>query len=95
MSDTVCTACMFCRSKDVGYSNYTVMGTVHDCVLNLNGEVDTETASDDAVSKWASVAEKCFAYREGTGLYEDCDGEETEANIKEWMRIHLKDGAQP
>lgn len=90
--EKVCTACMFCRHVDYGWFNWTVMGTSRDCLWEMNGST-TDEATDDAQHEWAKVAENCQFYREGTGIYEDCDGEAKEENIKEWIRIHIKEAA--
>lgn len=87
--EKVCTACMFCKKEDFGYSNYTVEGTNLSCLWELMAE-EEKYLDDDQSKRLHTIAEQCKFYREGTGIYSDCDGEEKDANIAEWIAIHIK-----
>lgn len=91
MSEKVCTACMFCKQSDFGYSNYTVEGTSVDCLWNANPKFPTDDSSEDKQAEASAYAEQCEFYREGTGLYFDCDRECEQSEIRDWIQIHIKE----
>lgn len=88
MEEKVCTACTFCKSRDYGYSNYTVDGTNYECLFDIVAFGDEET--QEGREKKNRTAETCQFYREGTGIYIDCDGEQEQESIRDWIAIHFK-----
>lgn len=85
LAERRCTACMFCRHHDYGYSNWTVEGTNHDCLFGLTGLFeDTESAAN-------KVAEKCDFFRPGMAVYCDVDGEDRHESIRDWIKTHIKE----
>lgn len=88
-TEKVCTACMFCKHEDFGYSNYTVEGTTLGCLWEFFTE-EEKYLDETQVVEMRKRAEDCEFYKEGTGIYNDCDGEEKIPNIREWIAIHIK-----
>ncbi len=92
MSDRTCVECIFCRQSDYGYSNWTAEGTTAACIFNLSPEFDTYPNGQQKIAFEAAkkIAETCKAFRAGTGLYEDVDGEERERGILGWIEQYVK-----
>lgn len=91
--DKICTNCIFCRQEDIGYSNYTVVDTEIHCMF---GKFEPYKAwSNIKVNQinkqWAEkAAANCKAFKEGTGLYIDCDHVEEDKNIEHWIAQYIK-----
>jgi len=88
MSEKLCTACMFCKTEDFGYSNYTVEGSSHECLFGFSLINDDMLA--DAQLAANKTAETCQFYREGTGIYKDVDGEQEHESIRDWIAMYIK-----
>lgn len=69
-----CQDCKFCINEDYGYSNYTVEGTISDCLLHLN--------ENYPVDRWYGhrpehdAAEECERFSEGECVNVDVDRED-------------------
>ena len=69
-----CTDCKYCVEEDFGYSNYTVEGTIADCLKSLNPDLPEDRWYKEEPA--LDYAEKCNSFSEGKTVQIDCDREE-------------------
>lgn len=66
-----CDECKWCALRDHGYSNYTVEGTIAECLLDMNpGLPDDHRWGEASVLDFANV---CPRFKEGSPLNVDVD----------------------
>lgn len=66
-----CKHCKFCIETDYGYSNYTVEGTVSDCLLDANPAMPVDRGWGTAPE--LAFAETCPSFSEGYPVVIDVD----------------------
>lgn len=90
-----CNDCKYCMNTDYGYSNYTVEGTVSECLLNLNPNfpVDRFYGEEPALK----YAKKCIKYEVGESVSVDVDCDlgllenySEDSEIKELLRRYYE-----
>jgi hypothetical protein len=86
-NERTCIECKFCMQQDYGYSNYTVEGTNARCLFGLVGEFDT--GEERQVEAAKQVCQGCPHFSQGTGLYFDCDGDDINQSIADWIKQYV------
>lgn len=66
-----CTDCKYCIEEDYGYSNYTVKGTMADCLIGLNQGLPEDRFYGEEPA--LAFAEKCDRFMAGGSVLVDCD----------------------
>lgn len=70
-----CTECIFFVRNDEGYSNYTVMETIVDCLKGANLKLPAEESYDWETKNSEVVYIECPLFRKGEGPHFDVDRE--------------------